>query len=80
MKKLFLGLSIAFLLAASTVAANGKNNKAHLKFKGPNGEKINCTYCHVTNKIPKKKGGADLNVLYKTPACAGEKCHPVKKK
>ena len=80
MKKIIFGIFITLMLAGGNLAANGKNNKAHLKFKGPNGEKINCTYCHTTNKIPKKKGGADLNALYKTPACSGEKCHPVKKK
>jgi hypothetical protein len=79
MKKVFFGIIITAMLAGWNLAANGKNNKAHLKFTGQNNAKINCVYCHTTNKIQKKKG-ADLNALYKTPACAGEKCHPVKKK
>lgn len=79
MQKVILGIFIAIMAAGGNLAADGKNNKAHLKLTGPNNEKINCVYCHTTLKIPKKKG-ADLNALYKTPGCAGAKCHPVAKK
>ena len=76
------GLSILFfavLLFAGSVSANGKNNKAHLNAKTKDGGKINCVYCHQTAGFQKKKG-QDLAVIDTHQYCAGNNCHPVKKK
>ena len=74
MKKIFVGTVLALMFAAGTLSANGKINKAHLGLTGKDGAKVNCVYCHTTQKVAKKKG-QDKAALYKNAGCAGAKCH-----
>ena len=76
MKKAITAIVFITFFISAVLAANGAMNKAHLKMKGKDDAKINCVYCHVKAKIPKKKG-QNLDALYKTPYCAGKGCHPL---
>ena len=72
MKKTALAIIIASAFISALALGNMKLSKIH---KGMNkkGAKINCTYCHTTNKIP--KNGTKFKKYQKNAYCSGKGCH-----
>lgn len=77
MKKTFFAFFMVALFTATSVTANPQIQAKHKGLK-KDGKMINCTYCHTTAKIEKKKG-YNINNANKNALCMGSGCHPVKK-